>query len=253
MSFLRLALAPPADVSKADTGLRFTDILFGFVISQLFVRLQNVSQLHWFVRWQLIAGTALVLGSWIGFRRSLNRTSYEIKFFNLPFVRFILDQAMVILYFRVAVLTPTDLKSKFPAAQTLLTKTTVALALIFALYALWDLFGILMAHVNENGKPKDPRKPRDPKYPKINEEKEKTKERAKKDWPAFIITLGFLAGFVVLWVVANWVDLGTTGVNVIFAIATGLLILYRFTKEVKTSWQTRPNLQPEGRPGLKRP
>ena len=75
----RAVFHPPADVSKADTGIRFTDILFGFVIKELFVRLQNWSQLDWFVRWQLIAGTALVLGSWIGFRRSLNRTGHLFR------------------------------------------------------------------------------------------------------------------------------------------------------------------------------
>src|SRR5438132_902411 len=104
---LRRVVSPPAEVSKVDTGLRFTDILFGFVIRELFLRLQNWATLPWFVRWQLIAGTALVLGSWIGFRRSLNRSSYELKFFNLPLLRFVLDQLMVILYFRVAVLAPT--------------------------------------------------------------------------------------------------------------------------------------------------
>jgi hypothetical protein len=60
---LRLVISPPAEVSKRDTGLRFTDILFGFVISQLFVRLQNWGLLDWYVRLQLITGTALVLGS----------------------------------------------------------------------------------------------------------------------------------------------------------------------------------------------
>ena len=44
-----------------------------------------------------------MLGSWIGFRRSLNRTTYEVKFFNLPLFRFLMDQLMVILYFRIAV------------------------------------------------------------------------------------------------------------------------------------------------------
>src|SRR5688500_15778712 len=97
-----LVVSPPAEPTKRDTGLRFTDILFGFVIRELFIRLQDWGELAWFVRWQLIAATALVLGSWIGFRRSLNRSDYELKFFNLPLLRFVLDQLMVILYFRIA-------------------------------------------------------------------------------------------------------------------------------------------------------
>ena len=108
MSILRIALSPPPEDEERDTGLRFTDILFGFVIRELFIRLQHWSQLAWFVRWQLIAATALVLGSWIGFRRSLNRPTYQLKFFNLPLVRFFVDQLMLILYFRIATLTPDD-------------------------------------------------------------------------------------------------------------------------------------------------
>ena len=43
---LRLALRPPAAVGQVDTGLRFTDVLFGFVIRDLFLRLEDWSQAH---------------------------------------------------------------------------------------------------------------------------------------------------------------------------------------------------------------
>jgi hypothetical protein len=74
-SIAHLAWSPPAEVSKIETGLRFTDILFGFVISQLFVRIEEWEHIPTYIRWQLVVGTVLVLGSWIGFRRSLNRLS----------------------------------------------------------------------------------------------------------------------------------------------------------------------------------
>ena len=88
----RVALHPIPQVGRIDTSLRYTDILFGFVIRELFLRLQNWPDLTAAVRWHLIVGTTLVLGSWIGYRRSLNRSSYEVKFFNLPLARFIVDQ-----------------------------------------------------------------------------------------------------------------------------------------------------------------
>jgi hypothetical protein len=94
---IRVALSPPAAFDRRDTGLRFTDILFGFVIREIFVRLQEWSELDAIVKWQLVASSMLVLGSWIGFRRSLNRSDYQPKFVNLPFLRFVIDQLMIIL------------------------------------------------------------------------------------------------------------------------------------------------------------
>src|SRR6266404_5018759 len=104
----RVALHPVPEPERFDTSLRYTDILFGFVIRELFLRIKNWPQLSGDVHWHLIVGTTLVLGSWIGFRRSLNRSVYQVKFFNLPLFRFIMDQLMLILYFRIAVLTSAD-------------------------------------------------------------------------------------------------------------------------------------------------
>jgi hypothetical protein len=81
------------------------------------------------------------LGSWIGYRRSLNRSSYEVKFFNLPLVRFIVDQGMLVLYFRIAVLTKVD-GSDSPVASVLVTDTARFVVYVFILYVVWDFLGI---------------------------------------------------------------------------------------------------------------
>src|SRR5262249_2621206 len=133
----RVALHPVPEVGRIDTSLRYTDILFGFVIRELFLRLQNWPNLTTAVQWHLIVGTTLVLGSWIGYRRSLNRLSYEVKFFNLPLVRFIVDQIMLVLYFRIAVLTKVD-GSDLPAASVLTTDTARLVVYVFILYVVWD-------------------------------------------------------------------------------------------------------------------
>ena len=225
----RAAISPPVEVSKADTGLRFTDILFGFVIKELFVRLQNWGHLAGVVRWQLVTGTALVLGSWIGFRRSLNRTAYEVKFFNLPFWRFLLDQVMVILYFYIAVLTSADPKATVSSAS-LLHATVVVLLVIFVLYLVWDFGGLIMAWAKDDDGYK---------YREIDEKERKpTAKPSPHDWPAFWITFAFLAAFVILYAVIDHVRLGGRGTQIAFVIATALLVLYRFAKEVKTSWRT---------------
>jgi ABC-type xylose transport system permease subunit len=206
----KVALSPPAETTTADTGLRFTDILFGFVIRELFLRLQNWSVLDWFVRLQLIAAASLVLGSWIGFRRSLNRTTYEVKFFNLPLVRFLLDQGMVVLYFRIAVLTPTDPKTQSISSANLVHKTMWTLAIIFLLYALWDIGNLLMAASR--------------KYP-----------LSTADWRGFGITLGAFVFIGLLWIETRGRDLDAHGAVVVFLVATALLLIYRWGKEVRSS------------------
>jgi hypothetical protein len=220
-------LSPPAEVDASDTGLRFTDILFGFVIFQLFLRLQDWGKLDGFVRWQLITGATLVLGSWIGFRRSLSRSSYQPKFFNLPFFRFVLDQAMVILYFRVAVMYPNN-PSEPVDPDSLVHPTVLTLLLIFALYGAWDALGIWMAFAREGDKPK---------YGVIRDE-EKTSEEDNRNWAGLGITLAWLAFFVLLYWFTRERSFGALGADLVFGVATGLLLTYRLAKDIRTSWRT---------------
>lgn len=239
----RVAFSPPAQPGKVDTGLRFTDVLFGFVIKELFLRLQNWSQLAWYVRGHLIVGAALVLGSWIGFRRSLNRTTYEVKFFNLPFFRFLADQLMVILYFRIAVLTALD--GAPPSSQELATTTAQLLVLVFSLYAVWDILGFVMAKAKVDVAADLAADVADdvpagaggrkPKYPKLDDGEMTADEQGVDRW-GLLITISFLAPLVVLWVVTDAVRPGTSGALWTFAAAAFLLIGYRFFKEVRTSW-----------------
>jgi hypothetical protein len=229
--------APPSEVDPRDTGLRFTDILFGFVIFQLFLRLQQANEFPGFARWQLVVGAVLVLGSWIGFRRSLSRSDYQPKFVNLPLIRFVLDQAMVILYFRVAVLYPNDPDASINPSS-LAHQTCVALVAIYFLYLVWDIFGIWMAKVgDENGTWK---------YPEIDRETNEKRDRpAPVNLVGTAITSGFFLGFVVLYLVTRWVTVGARGAAVIFAIAALLLFLYRWAKEIRTSL-LRPGTKPHG-------
>ncbi|MFI5025727.1 MAG: hypothetical protein ACHQCI_03120 [Solirubrobacterales bacterium] len=208
---LRSALLPPSHSTELDTGLRFTDILFGLVIAQIFLRLQNVAELQGFVRWQLITSAIIVLGSWIGFRRSVNRSQYEVQFFNLPLFRFVLDQLMVLLYFRIAILTPTDPSA--PVDPSTLTGSTLkALLLVFVLYVLWDVGGLLMAHGWRG---------QSSKY-----------ENARADWPSLLITLFFLAAFGALYHVCTEIDVGEHQASLLFGGASLLLLLYRWAKEI---------------------
>lgn len=220
----KLALSPPAKLSEHNTGLTFTDILFGFVISQIFLRLQHFGELPTFVRWQLIVSTALVLGSWIGFRRSRNRSSYELKFFNMPLARFIVDQLMIVLYFRIAVLAPVEATT--PRDPSQLTNTTIeTLAIIFGLYVVWDIGGLIMGGARGR----------------------KKYEEASADWYGFGITLFFAVLVAGLLFLTSRTAIDGSAAGMLLAAATVLLLAYRWAKEIRSTFKD-PSESAEGTP-----
>jgi hypothetical protein len=218
---LQAVVSPKADFSMQSTALTFTDILFGFVIKELFLRLQYWGTESWVVRWQLVTGITLVLGSWIGYRRSLARAAYELKFFNLPLLRFGLDQAMLIMYFRIAILTPNEARPE--VVPVTVTQTTIrVLLIIFGLYILWDVGGLLMTLGD--------------KYKKI-ENNAKTNSPFPGNLSGFVITLVFLVMFTVLYVAAEHTTIHGQQADHLLLVATALLLAYRFAKEVRSSWR----------------
>jgi hypothetical protein len=223
----RLAIHPIPELERFDTSLRYTDILFGFVIRELFLRLQSWTQLDLAVRLHLIVGTTLVLGSWIGFRRSLHRSGYQVKFFNLPLFRFLIDQMMLILYFRIAVLT--DAGGRGVTVASDLARNTVKLVMyVFVLYMVWDLLGIWMSTAKTTGA--DGKK--NPLYPVVRNS-EMTNEQQRVNVVGFLITVGTTAFLVVFWLLANCFT-----PNPLFLGTTALLLAYRWAKETRTSWQS---------------
>ena len=227
--WLRLALRPPAAVGQVDTGLRFTDVLFGFVIRDLFLRLEDWSRLSWSIRWQLIVAAVLVLGSWIGFRRSIHRSQYEVKFFNLPFLMFIADQLMIIVYFRIATLTDIGGKGA-PTPGDLATRTLELLVVVFILYGIWDYLGRRMANAREGVAPADR-----PKYPEIDDDKKMTDEPMTPSRVGYAMTVATLAVLALLWWWAAVRDLSTITAEWLLFGMIVILLLYRFAKEVRTS------------------
>jgi len=227
--FLKVILHPVPAPEGVDTGLRFTDVLFGFVIRELFIRIQNQNWTHFpdAVQLQLIVGTTLVLGSWIGFRGSLHRSSYKLKFFNLPLFRFLVDQLMLVLYFRIAVLTPEPGVNKSIPAPSELTKDTAQFVmLVFFLYVVWDLLGIWMAKakvktVDDGVKPR---------YPELDKDDNMTNNEQLVNWSGTLITVGCLLFLGVLWLLADCLSSFP-----ILLTTTVVLLAYRWCKEIRTS------------------
>lgn len=223
----RLAFSPPAEVTTRDTGLRFTDILFGFVIREIFLRLQHWADLDLVVKCQLVVCGLLVLGSWIGFRRSVNRTDYEIKFVNLPLVRFVVDQAMIVFYFRVASLSgPADRVAAIDPAPNLAAETLRNLVVIFVLYVAWDILGLVMCRTKE-----DVGGTQRPKYGRVFAD-QRTFDPQLPNWSGLGITAVALMFLVVIWQFAH-------GAAVAALVgAAVVLLLYRVAKDTRTSWQS---------------
>ena len=221
----RLAFHPVPEVGRRDTSLRYTDILFGFVIRELFLRLQNWPQLDRVVKWHLMTATILVLGSWIGYRRSLNRSSYEVKFFNVPFWRFVVDQFMLVVYFRMAVLTTTAQTSGLDWQQLVLDTTRLT-AYVFASYVVWDLLGLWMSVATDSqGAVVRPR------YPMVDADDNPTTSAVALDWIGFGITTAAFIAVAALWLLA--------GLPNPWAVLPALIIVllaYRWSKEMRTSW-----------------
>jgi hypothetical protein len=228
--FLQFAVHPTPEPDRTDTSLRYTDILFGFAIRELFLRLQHWPEWSVSARLQLITGTALVLGSWIGYRRSVNRAAYQVKFFNLPLFRFLIDQMMLILYFRVATLN--DPGNVELPADALVRTTTLLIVVVFVLYVFWDLLGIWTATAKNpaTGKPRYTKVEFDPATGKPAV----TATPQTVDWPGFWITFWFFVAFVTLWQIA-----GCYRPEAVFIIATALLVLYRWVKEIRTTWRSQ--------------
>lgn len=220
-TYLSASFHPTPSVGRVDTSLRYTDILFGLVIRELFQRLQHWTSIQNIVRAQLVVGTILVLGSWIGYRRSLNRSAYEVKFFNIPFFRFVTDQAMLILYFRISTLTPVDLHSAI--SPDIAQSTLTAVLIVFVLYAVWDALGLWEGLATKpDGTPR---------YSVVDEDKrEPTGKRKTPDLIGCTITLSFLAALFVVWMRS-----ATDDVLWDLWVVAVLLLLYRWVKEVRTT------------------
>jgi hypothetical protein len=204
---------------KLTTGLRFTDILFGFVLRELVVRMVDWRVQPSWVRGHLILTAMVVLGSYVGYRNSRKRADYRVRFVNLPLLRFVLDQAMVFAYFRLAIATQDLDLAKDRASSVAWTSAahlarieTEVLAVIAGCYLAWDLLGHVMASRREAEGQR--------RYPEISGR-----------WERTLMTLAFLA--VALLGVA-WSHLATLGPHQVLVLqGAGFVsvLLYRTAKD----------------------
>jgi hypothetical protein len=103
--------------------------------------------------------------------------------------------------------------------------------IIFILYALWDVGAMWMANAPlllKNGEWK---------YPKVDANDNQTADKVRTDWPGFLITVGALVviALTLWWFPSTNLDSGTA-VNLFIGL-TALLLLYRFGKQIKSTFR----------------
>ncbi len=195
-----------ADLDKKDTGLRFTDVLFGFVFKEIFFRLADWNSIDGdgapIVKAHLVLAAVVTMSSYVGFRKSLSRADYKLKFFNLPMIRFVVDQMMVVLYFVLATRTPDDpeLLSGEYAGNWPRDSIGIVLA-IMVLYVAWDALSALMASAG---------------YVEVGFK-----------WSGLAISVFFTGAVTLMLVVASGDDRG----RAMLLVTAGIMILYRVAKD----------------------
>src|SRR5262249_42579264 len=127
--------------------------------------------------------------------------------------RFIVDQIMLVLYFRIAVLTKVD-GSDLPAASVLTTDTARLVVYVFILYVVWDFLGIWMAKA-QTTEAEGTTKPR---YPDVKNS-QMTSDKQLVNWSGFWISV-----FVLVLLTFFWLILGYLNTNWFFLILTLLLL-----------------------------
>jgi hypothetical protein len=226
---LRLKLSDGAYYAEDtnDTSLRFTDVLFGFALREVVLRLVKWEQLNVASRIHLLLTTLVILGSYVGFRNSQKRGRFKLRFLNLATMRFVLDQAMVFLYFLLALYISLD---KDPATGQLSPSPAAALSrfdarvivAIFALYFVWDLISHWMARCGRYFISKG-----DP-----NAEPTTSDLRLQAPMYRTVVTGAALAIACALMLVSEYAEPKGSAATWLIAAMAGLAVTYRLTKDM---------------------
>jgi hypothetical protein len=197
---------PPEEDPKA-VGITFVDVLFALVIARVLEPFAGATSVTGPGVMHLVLAGVLTLTSWIGYHNSLNRPQYFIRFPNLPLFQFLIDVALVVVYWLTAVAVEQPGETPSPTSESILV------AISFGLYSLWDFVGYRIR--------------RDVRYYKRPLERHVPARRGVTLWCFLVSTV------VAVFVIVGWPS-GATAVYVVDAILVGLLVAYRVLKEYVT-------------------
>ncbi|MGA8725555.1 MAG: hypothetical protein WB565_10970 [Acidimicrobiales bacterium] len=183
-------------------GVDFIDILFGFVVAEIFAAFTTV-QGNEYASWaNLILALAIVVFSWLGYHKAKDAYSRTISFRDPSIIQFLIDVGVVALYLAlvkqsehaqaVARLAPHQPLSIRPQAITIIA--------IFGLYLIWDLLQIHLA------------------------DDSKKSQATEHTWWSF----GFFVAFAVYSAIIIWVWRPNSNETIVIADAVYLLLTYLY-------------------------
>jgi hypothetical protein len=163
---------PEQETQENRTGFIFVSILFGLVVSagvalfaaELYQAMGTGSREVSEVRLgHLAVALAATILSWIGYHQSKQYPPFVIKFINIPLWMFVLDIAMLTIYY-LLVSTVEGGTAEPPTATTVDAFPEALLVLgSFILYLTWDVFSFVLAnddaYLEEMGKTPGRREP----------------------------------------------------------------------------------------------
>jgi hypothetical protein len=232
---MRLPRAAPI-LDPATIGVSFVDILFALAVTQVFMPIASWAQdpkksplpaLSW---WGLIVALTITVTSWIGYHTSANKARFAVQFFNVEFLKLVLDVAMVAVYFVLAA---------FAVNTRPMKPETLLVVVAFLLYAAWDLASVYQKRDGLDN-------PYRLEWKKIQDDEKRldvTEDWTPTDWGRVRATWAALVAATVIWLYVWFLESkqSLTADIVINVLLIVILFGYRFLKEL---WQKPTSSEP---------
>jgi hypothetical protein len=214
----------PHQLDDKLVGITFIDVLFALVIGQLLQPFATTRHVPLAGTAHLLVGGVVTIASWIGYHNSLSRPHYVIRFVNLPLAQFLIDIALVVVYWLLAI-TAEGANPAIPRPTSAVPEARYV-AVAFLLYGAWDLVALRIRRVEAAAS-----------------------AATGTDVPARRgVTYGFAVLSLLTWGLLSWMDPRSTLIVVV--ADAGLIVVavaYRMAKEwvdapatPKTAVSSRP-------------
>jgi hypothetical protein len=198
----------PHQLDDKLVGITFIDVLFALVIGQLLQPFATTRHVPLAGTAHLLVGGVVTIASWIGYHNSLSRPHYVIRFVNLPLAQFLIDIALVVVYWLLAI-TAEGANPAIPRPTSAVPEARYV-AVAFLLYGAWDLVALRIRRVEAAAS-----------------------AATGTDVPARRgVTYGFAVVSLLSWGLLSWMDPRSTPIVVV--ADAGLIVVavaYRLAKE----------------------
>jgi hypothetical protein len=216
--------------ADGSVGVGLIDLLFALVLSQVFFATNGTYRDITAAGWGLlILATVLIVLSWVGYHNNRrNSVAWELEFFNQPFFEYAVDILILTAYWAVIITNngvPTIVHTDSGVAKVFyddpasLAPAAILIAVVFALYLLWDLLAVSIVKDPDYVKEMDDSLLVDGKYSPVTEE--------AACWVTFWFFLLFLGGGLLALLFPPRGDVSILVISLSYCVA---LALYRWVQ-----------------------